>query len=92
MLEVEQYDARQGRKTRIGKMPMSHVWRAPKVDEARDIMKVIVDADTSQIVGAAILGIEGGEVMAVLQIAMMAGLPYAVLRTRCSLIPRSLSR
>jgi pyruvate/2-oxoglutarate dehydrogenase complex dihydrolipoamide dehydrogenase (E3) component len=43
-------------------------------------MKVIVDADNEQILGAVVLGIEGGEVMAVLQMAMMGGLPYPILR------------
>jgi pyruvate/2-oxoglutarate dehydrogenase complex dihydrolipoamide dehydrogenase (E3) component len=56
------------------------VARALEVDEPRGLMKVIVDADTDQILGAAILGIEGGELMAVLQMAMMGGLPYTALQ------------
>ncbi len=43
-------------------------------------MKAVVDADTNQILGAAILGIEGGEVMSVLETAMMGKLPYTALR------------
>jgi pyruvate/2-oxoglutarate dehydrogenase complex dihydrolipoamide dehydrogenase (E3) component len=43
-------------------------------------MKVMVDADTNQILGAAILGIEGGEIMSQVQLAMMGKLPYTVLR------------
>ena len=43
-------------------------------------MKVIVDADNDQILGAAILSVEGGEVTAVLQMAMLGRLPYTVLR------------
>ena len=43
-------------------------------------MKAIVDTETSQILGAAILGIEGGELMAMLEIAMLGKLPYTVLR------------
>jgi pyruvate/2-oxoglutarate dehydrogenase complex dihydrolipoamide dehydrogenase (E3) component len=43
-------------------------------------MKAIVDAETGQILGAAILGIEGGEVMTVLQMAMMGGVPYTAIR------------
>jgi pyruvate/2-oxoglutarate dehydrogenase complex dihydrolipoamide dehydrogenase (E3) component len=39
-----------------------------------------VDADTGQILGAAILGIEGGEIMSVLQMAMMGGVPYTIVR------------
>ncbi len=69
-----------GHKVKIAKMPMSHVARAIEVDETRGLMKVIVDADSDQILGAAILGLEGGEVMSVLQMAMMGGLPYTTLR------------
>ena len=70
----------QGRKIRVAKLPMTSVARALEVDETRGFMKAIVDADTSQILGAAVLGIEGGEVMAALQTAMMAKLPYTALR------------
>jgi pyruvate/2-oxoglutarate dehydrogenase complex dihydrolipoamide dehydrogenase (E3) component len=70
----------QGRNVRVAKMPMSYVARAIEVDEPRGFMKVVVDADTHQILGCAILGIEGGEVMAMLQIAMMGGVPYTTLR------------
>jgi pyruvate/2-oxoglutarate dehydrogenase complex dihydrolipoamide dehydrogenase (E3) component len=70
----------QGRKIRIAKLPMTSVARALEVDETRGFMKAIVDADTSQILGAAVLGIEGGEVMSVLETAMMGRLPYTVLR------------
>jgi hypothetical protein len=43
-------------------------------------MKAIVDADTNQILGAAVLGVEGGELMSMLEIAMMGKLPYTGLR------------
>jgi pyruvate/2-oxoglutarate dehydrogenase complex dihydrolipoamide dehydrogenase (E3) component len=59
---------------------MSWVARALETDETRGLMKAVVDADNDQILGAAILGVEGGEVMAVLQMAMMGGVPYPVLR------------
>jgi pyruvate/2-oxoglutarate dehydrogenase complex dihydrolipoamide dehydrogenase (E3) component len=65
---------------RVGTMPMSWVARALEVDESRGLMKVLVDPKSRQILGCAILGIEGGEIMAMLQIAMMAGLPYTTLR------------
>ena len=61
-------------------MPMSYVARALEVDETRGVMKAIVDAETDQILGAAILGLEGGEIMSMLQIAMMGKLPYTALR------------
>jgi pyruvate/2-oxoglutarate dehydrogenase complex dihydrolipoamide dehydrogenase (E3) component len=54
---------------------MSHVARALEVDETRGLMKAFVDAGTGQI-----LGVEGGEVMTVLQVAMMGEVPYTVLR------------
>jgi len=70
----------QGRRVRIATMPMSHVARALEVDEPRGIMKAVVDAETDKILGCAVLGIEGGELMAMVEIAMMGGLPYTALR------------
>jgi pyruvate/2-oxoglutarate dehydrogenase complex dihydrolipoamide dehydrogenase (E3) component len=70
----------QGCNIRVAKLPMTHVARALEVDETRGFMKAIVDADTNQILGAAILGIEGGEIMSALEIAMMGKLPYTALR------------
>ena len=69
-----------GRSIRVAKMPMSYVARALEMDEPRGFLKAVVDADTGLILGAAVLGIEGGEVMAALQLAMMGRLPYTVLR------------
>ncbi len=43
-------------------------------------MKAVIDTDTDQILGAAILGLEGGEIMTVLEVAMMGNLPYTVIR------------
>ncbi len=70
----------QKRSIRVAKMPMTHVARALETDEARGFMKAVVDAGTRQILGCAILGIEGGEIMAMLQIAMLGKLPYTALR------------
>jgi len=61
-------------------MPMNYVARALEIDETRGFMKVIVDANTGQILGAAVLGIEGGEIMSQIQLAMMGNLPYTVLQ------------
>lgn len=69
-----------GRKIRVAKLPMTHVARALEVDETRGLMKAVVDAETNQILGAAVLGLEGGEVMAVLETAVMGKLPYTALR------------
>jgi pyruvate/2-oxoglutarate dehydrogenase complex dihydrolipoamide dehydrogenase (E3) component len=70
----------QGHKVRVAKLPMTSVARALEVDETRGFMKAIVDAESNQILGAAVLGIEGGEVMSVLETAMMGKLPYTALR------------
>jgi pyruvate/2-oxoglutarate dehydrogenase complex dihydrolipoamide dehydrogenase (E3) component len=70
----------QGRNIQVAKIPMNYVARALEVDEARGFIKAVVDVDTKQILGCAILGVEGGEIMAVLQTAMMAKMPYTVLR------------
>jgi pyruvate/2-oxoglutarate dehydrogenase complex dihydrolipoamide dehydrogenase (E3) component len=69
-----------GRKIHVAKLPMTSVARALEVDETRGFMKAIVDADSNQILGAAVLGIEGGEIMSVLETAMMGKLPYTALR------------
>ncbi len=70
----------QGLDYRVAKIPMTWVARALETDETRGLMKAIVDAETNQVLGAAILGLEGGEVMAVLQMAMMGGVPYTAIR------------
>jgi pyruvate/2-oxoglutarate dehydrogenase complex dihydrolipoamide dehydrogenase (E3) component len=70
----------QGHTIRVTTLPMAMVLRAMDVGETRGFMKAIVDADTEQILGAAILGIEGGEIMAVIQTAMLGQLPYTALR------------
>lgn len=71
---------KQNKKVRVAKMLMSSVARALEVDETRGFMKAIVDVETDQILGATILGLEGGEIMAMLQLAMMGQLPFTRLR------------
>ena len=70
----------QGRNIRVAKLPMSSVIRALEIGETRGFMKAVVDADTKQILGCTILGVEGGEIMAIIQVAMMGKLPYTALR------------
>jgi pyruvate/2-oxoglutarate dehydrogenase complex dihydrolipoamide dehydrogenase (E3) component len=65
---------------RVAKLPMTSVARALEVDETRGFMKAIVDGESNQILGAAVLGIEGGEIMSAIEIAMMGKLPYTALR------------
>jgi pyruvate/2-oxoglutarate dehydrogenase complex dihydrolipoamide dehydrogenase (E3) component len=69
-----------GRRVGVARMPMSYVARAIEVGETRGVIKAIVDLDTDRILGCAVLGIEGGELMSVLQVAMLGGLPYTALR------------
>ena len=59
---------------------MSYVPRAIEVGESRGVVKVVIDAGTNEILGAAVLGIEGGEIMAMLEIAVIGRLPYTALR------------
>jgi pyruvate/2-oxoglutarate dehydrogenase complex dihydrolipoamide dehydrogenase (E3) component len=76
----EEQARKQGRNIRVAKMSMSYVARALETDEPRGLMKVVVDAESDQILGCAILGIEGGELMSMLQIAMMGQVPASRLR------------
>ena len=64
----------------VAKLPMSHVARALESDDARGFMKAIVDRERGRILGCAVLGMEGGELMSMLQIAMLGDLPYTALR------------
>lgn len=69
-----------GLPVQIAKIPMTQVARAIETDETRGFMKAIVDTETKQILGVAVLGVEGGEIMSVLEVAMLGKLPYPVLR------------
>jgi pyruvate/2-oxoglutarate dehydrogenase complex dihydrolipoamide dehydrogenase (E3) component len=69
-----------GREVRVAKMPMSYVARALEVDEPRGFMKAVVDAGTGELLGCAVLGLEGGELMAAMEVAMLGRLPYTALR------------
>src|SRR5205807_8166979 len=69
-----------GRWTGIARMPMAPVARAVEADESGGVMKAVVDAGTGRILGCAILGIAGGELMSLMEIAIMGRLPYTALR------------
>jgi pyruvate/2-oxoglutarate dehydrogenase complex dihydrolipoamide dehydrogenase (E3) component len=64
----------------VAKMPMSYVARAIEMNETRGLMKVLVEQNSDKILGCSILGIDGGEIMAILQVAMMGDIPYTKLR------------
>jgi pyruvate/2-oxoglutarate dehydrogenase complex dihydrolipoamide dehydrogenase (E3) component len=76
---TEQEARAQGCAIRIAKIPTSWIARAVETAEPRGFIKAVVDAETRQILGAAVLGVEGGEIMSMLQIAMMGKLPYTAL-------------
>ena len=76
----EQEARNAGREIRVARMPMDRVARALEVAEPRGFMKAVVDAHTDQILGCAVFGIEGGELMSMMEIAMLARLPYTALR------------
>lgn len=69
----------QGRAIRVAKLPMSAVVRAIETGETRGFMKAIVDADSGQILGCAVLGSEGGEIMTMMQVAMLGKLTYTAM-------------
>jgi pyruvate/2-oxoglutarate dehydrogenase complex dihydrolipoamide dehydrogenase (E3) component len=74
-------DARaSGQKLKIGAYAMSRVARAIERDETAGLMKLIVNAETDRILGAAILSSEGGEIVQILGALMLAGAPYTVLK------------
>jgi pyruvate/2-oxoglutarate dehydrogenase complex dihydrolipoamide dehydrogenase (E3) component len=69
-----------GYRLKIGRIPMTYVARAIERDETAGMMKVVVDAATDRILGASILATEGGELVQLLGVAMMAGAPYTLLK------------
>ncbi len=71
----------QGKKVRIARLPMTSVARAMETGRSRGFMKALVDPQTDEILGAAILGDNGGEVMSMIQIAMMGKLKYSALQS-----------
>lgn len=69
-----------GRPLQIGTIPMAWVARAIERDETAGLMKLIVDAQTDRVLGAAILATEGGELIHILGTLMLAGAPYTLLK------------
>ena len=65
---------------RVARIPMSAVLRTQATDEKQGFMKVLVGAGDDRILGFTMIGAEAGEVMAAVQTAMLAKLPYPVLR------------
>jgi pyruvate/2-oxoglutarate dehydrogenase complex dihydrolipoamide dehydrogenase (E3) component len=69
-----------GYKLKIGKIPMSYVARAIERDETAGLMKLVVNAANDRILGASILASEGGELVQMLGVLIMANLPYTLLK------------
>jgi pyruvate/2-oxoglutarate dehydrogenase complex dihydrolipoamide dehydrogenase (E3) component len=65
---------------RLAKVPMEAVFRAQTISETRGFLKALVEEGSDRILGFTAFGAEAGEVMAVVQVAMLAGLPYTALR------------
>jgi pyruvate/2-oxoglutarate dehydrogenase complex dihydrolipoamide dehydrogenase (E3) component len=69
-----------GLNVKVARLPMKRVARAVEMDETRGFIKAVVDAESNRIVGAAVLGTQGGEIMSLIQTAMLGDLPCSVLR------------
>jgi pyruvate/2-oxoglutarate dehydrogenase complex dihydrolipoamide dehydrogenase (E3) component len=76
-----------GRRVLIGKRPMTQVGRARERSETDGFIKVLVDADSKEILGAAILGIEGDEVVQGILDVMYARAPYTVIQRAVHIHP-----
>ena len=88
-----------GRKALVGKRPMTKVGRAVEKGESQGFMKIVVDAETKRILGAAILGVGGDEVIHSILDVMYAKAPYTVIQravhihpTVSELVPTMLGR
>ena len=71
---------REGIKARVATLPMKAVLRTETTDETQGFMKVLVSESDDGILGFTMIGAEAGEVMAAVQIAMLANVPYPQLR------------
>jgi hypothetical protein len=65
---------------RLAKVPMEAVFRARTISETRGFLKALIEEKGNRILGFTAFGAEAGEVMVVVQVAMLAGLPYTALR------------
>ncbi|MBT6150229.1 MAG: FAD-containing oxidoreductase [Gemmatimonadetes bacterium] len=84
---TEQQARESGRKVLMGKRLMANVGRARERSETAGFIKVLVDADTKQVLGAAILGINGDEVVHILLDIMYARAPYTVIQRAMHIHP-----
>src|SRR5262249_52366810 len=76
-----------GRKALVGKRPMTKVGRAVEKGETQGFMKIVVDEETQQILGAAILGTGGDEVIHSILDVMYAKAPYTTIQRAVHIHP-----
>jgi pyruvate/2-oxoglutarate dehydrogenase complex dihydrolipoamide dehydrogenase (E3) component len=76
-----------GRKLRVGTWPMDQVGRARERGETQGFMKIVIDADSERILGAALLGIEGDELIHVILDLMYAGASYRTIQRAMHIHP-----
>jgi pyruvate/2-oxoglutarate dehydrogenase complex dihydrolipoamide dehydrogenase (E3) component len=76
-----------GRKILLGNRPMTRIKRAVEKGETQGFMKIVVDADTKKILGAAILGVGGDEIVHVVLDVMYAGAPYTLIQRAMHIHP-----
>ncbi|KAL6867182.1 Pyruvate/2-oxoglutarate dehydrogenase [Trichoderma novae-zelandiae] len=67
-------------KIQVANMPMSYVARALETDETRGLIKAVINADSQRILGFTCLGVEGGEIMSLVEMAMIGGVKWTALR------------
>jgi pyruvate/2-oxoglutarate dehydrogenase complex dihydrolipoamide dehydrogenase (E3) component len=77
---TEKQARRQALTIRVDKLPVAAIPRAKTMSETRGFIKVIVDTETERILGCAILSTEAGEILAAVQMTMIASLPFSTLR------------
>jgi pyruvate/2-oxoglutarate dehydrogenase complex dihydrolipoamide dehydrogenase (E3) component len=65
---------------RLAKITLMAVLRARTLSETRGFMKALIDTKSDRILGFTVFGVEAGEIIATVQVAMLAGLPYTALR------------
>ena len=84
---TEQQALESGRKVLVGKMMMERIGRARERNETQGFMKILIDAETKRILGAAILGIGGDEVIHSILDVMYADAPYTVIQRAVHIHP-----
>ncbi|HWD40802.1 MAG TPA: mercuric reductase [Fimbriimonas sp.] len=77
---TEKQARKQGYRLKIGSLPMSSVARAVERDESAGMMKLVVDASNDMILGATVLGVEGGETVQILSVLMQLRQPYTAMK------------